>query len=195
MLAGIALIFMADLDYRTPTVYPGISSLDSKACGLFGVMIDGLTFARALHVLALVHWIGGVAMVTTIVLPRARVMADASAAVAAFEAFEGRFAAQARYSILLAGISGFYMLDRLQAWARLFDPTYWWLTLMVAVWTVFALMVFVLEPLVVHRLFHDYALRDKENAFALAINLHAVALVASGIAIAAGVLGAHGALP
>ena len=69
------------------------------------------------------------------------------------------------------------------------------LTLMVAVWTVFALMVFVLEPLVVHRLFHDYALRDKENAFALAINLHAVALVASGIAIAAGVLGAHGALP
>jgi uncharacterized membrane protein len=158
-------------------------------------MIDGLTFARALHVLALVHWIGGVAMVTTIVLPRAKVMADASAAVAAFEAFEGRFAAQARYSILLAGISGFYMLDRLQAWARLFDSTYWWLTLMVAVWTVFALMVFVLEPLVVHRLFHDYALRDKENAFALAINLHAMALVASGVAIAAGVLGAHGALP
>jgi hypothetical protein len=60
---------------------------------------------------------------------------------------------------------------------------------MVAVWAVFALMVFVLEPLVVHRLFHDYALRDKERAFTLAIRLHAVALTISGVAIMAGVLG------
>ena len=56
-------------------------------------------------------------------------------------------------------------------------------------------MVFVLEPLVVHRLFHDYALRDKERAFALAIRLHAAALAVSAVAIAVGVLGAHGALP
>jgi hypothetical protein len=46
----------------------------------------------------------------------------------------------------------------------------------------------------VHRLFHDYALRDKDRAFALAIRLHAVALAVSCVAIAAGVLGAHGAL-
>jgi len=158
-------------------------------------MFDGLTLARALHVLALVHWIGGVAMVTSVVLPRAKAMGDPGAAIAVFEAFESRFAVQARYSILLAGISGFYMVHRLDAWARLLDPAYWWLILMVAVWAVFALMVFVLEPLVVHRLFHDYALRNKERAFALAINLHAVALAASGVAIVVGVLGAHGALP
>ena len=158
-------------------------------------MFDNLTLARALHVLALVHWIGGVAMVTSVVLPRAKAMGDPGAAIAVFEAFESRFAVQARYSILLAGISGFYMVHRLDAWARLLDPAYWWLILMVAVWTVFALMVFVLEPLVVHRLFHDYALRNKERAFALAINLHAVALAASGVAIVVGVLGAHGALP
>jgi uncharacterized membrane protein len=165
---------------------------------LFGfayMMIDDFALARALHVLALVHWIGGVAMVTTIVLPRARAVADAHAALAAFEAFEGRFAVQARFSILLAGLSGFYMLYKLQAWARLLDPAFWWLTLLVAIWAVFALMVFVLEPIFVHRLFHDYALRDKERAFALAIWLHAVALTVSGVAIAAGVLGAHGALP
>jgi uncharacterized membrane protein len=159
------------------------------------MMIDDLALARALHVLALVHWIGGVAMVTTIVLPRARGMADAGSAIAAFEAFEGRFAVQARYSILLAGLSGFYMLHRLQAWTRLLDPAFWWLMLMVGVWAAFALMVYVLEPLVVHRAFHDYALRNKDRAFALAINLHAVALVTAGIAIAAGVLGANGALP
>jgi hypothetical protein len=66
---------------------------------------------------------------------------------------------------------------------------------MLAVWVVFTLMVFVLEPLVVHRVFHDYALRNKESAFAWAIRLHAVALPVSGVAIAAGMLGAHGALP
>ena len=141
--------------------------------------IDDFALARAVHVLALVHWIGGVTMVTTIVLPRARALPDARAALAAFEAFERRFAAQVRFSILLAGLSGFYMLDKLQAWARLLDPAFWWLALMVAVWTVFALMVFVLEPLLVHRLFHDYALRDKDRAFALAIRLHAVALAVS----------------
>ena len=163
--------------------------------GSGSMRIDDFALARALHVVALVHWIGGVAMVTTIVLPRARALPDALAALRAFEAFEGRFAAQARYSILFAGLSGFYMLDKLQAWARLLDPTYWWLGLMVVVWAVFALMVYVLEPLIVHRLFYDYARRDKERAFALAIRLHAVALTISSVAIAAGVLGAHGALP
>jgi uncharacterized membrane protein len=141
-----------------------------------------------------VHWIGGVAMVTTIVLPRARAMADAHAALAAFDAFEGRFAAQARFPILLAGLSGFYMLNKLQVWARLLDPAFWWLILMVVVWAVFALIVFVLEPLFVHRLFHDYALRDKERAFTLAIRLHAAALTISSVAILAGVLGAQGVL-
>ena len=163
--------------------------------GSASMMIDDFAFARAVHVLALVHWIGGVAMVTTIVLPRARALPDAPAALTAFEAFEGRFAAQARFSILLAGLSGFYMLNKMQAWARLLDPTFWWLGLMVVVWVVFALMVFVLEPLIVHRLFHDYALRDKERAFTLAIRLHAVALTISGVAIAAGVLGTYSALP
>jgi uncharacterized membrane protein len=158
-------------------------------------MINDFAVARALHVLALVHWIGGVTMVTTIVLPRARALANAHAALAAFEAFEGPFAAQARFSILLAGLSGFYMLSKLRAWALLLDPAFWWLALMVVVWTVFALIVFVLEPLVVNRLFHDYVLRDKDRAFSLAIRLHAAALTISCVAIVAGVLGSQGALP
>ena len=118
-------------------------------------------------------------------------MPDAHTALTAFEAFEGRFATQVRVSILLAGLSGFYMLDKIQAWARLLESAFWWLGFMVAVWAVFALMVFVFGPLFVHRMFHDYAMRDKERAFALAIRLHAAALTVSGVAIAAGVLGAQ----
>jgi len=158
-------------------------------------MINDFAVARALHVLALVHWIGGVALVTTIVLPRARALANAHDALAAFKAFEGPFAAQARVSILLVGLSGFYMLIKLQAWTLLLDPAFWWLALMVVVWTAFALIVFVLEPLVVNRLFHDYALRNKDRAFSLAIQLHAAALTISCVAIMAGVLGSQGALP
>ena len=158
-------------------------------------MINEFAIARALHVLALVHWIGGVALVTTIVLPRARALANAHDALAAFKAFEGPFAAQARVSILLVGLSGFYMLIKLQAWTLLLDPAFWWLALMVVVWTAFVLIVFVLAPLVVNRLFHDYALRNKDRAFSLAIRLHAAALTISCVAIVAGVLGSQGALP
>jgi hypothetical protein len=52
------------------------------------LMINDFAVARAFHVMALVHWIGGVTMVTTIVLPRAGALADAHAALAAFQAFE-----------------------------------------------------------------------------------------------------------
>jgi hypothetical protein len=66
---------------------------------------------------------------------------------------------------------------------------------MVVVWLLFALMVYILEPLVMHRLFHDFALWEKHRAFALATRLHTVALCVSAFAIVAGVLGVHGGLP
>jgi uncharacterized membrane protein len=159
------------------------------------MMIDDVALARAIHVLAVVHWIGGVSVVMTIVLPRARALADAAQAIAAFESFERRFAAQARVSVLLAGLSGLYMLVKYDAWDRFGYVAFWWLDLMVAVWVVFALMIYVLEPLALHRLFHEFALRQKDRAFALALRLHAAALLISIIAIAAGIMGAHGGLP
>jgi uncharacterized membrane protein len=153
-----------------------------------------LALARAIHVLALVHWIGGVAIVTTIVLPAALKLPDALEAVAAFERFERRFAAQVRISIALVGLSGLYLLYAYDAWDRFEYLSFWWLHLMVAVWALFAVMVYVLEPLLIHRVFHEFALRDKKQAFAVAIYLHAAALIVSAVAIGAGVLGAHGGL-
>lgn len=159
------------------------------------MMIDDLALARTIHILALVHWIGGVAVVTTIVLPRVRELPNARDAIAAFEAFEQRFARQARLSILLAGLSGAYMLIKLDAWDHFQYASFWWMHLMVAVWVLFALMIYVLEPIVVHDLFHKFALEQKDRAFALATRFHAIALLVSGIAIGAGVLGAHGGFP
>ncbi len=156
--------------------------------------LDPLTLARAVHVLAIVHWIGGVSVVTTIVLPQARRMADPAAALQVFEAFERRFARQARISILLAGLSGLYMLHALDAWDRFRDASFWWLHLMVAVWLVFAVMIYALEPLFVHERFGRLTLAEPGRAFSLAIRLHAGALAVSALTIAAGVLGTHGAL-
>ena len=61
------------------------------------LMLDAVTIARAIHVLSIVHWIGGVSVVTTIVLPNAMRL-EAPQALAAFESFERRFARQARIS-------------------------------------------------------------------------------------------------
>jgi uncharacterized membrane protein len=153
-----------------------------------------LLLARAIHVVALVHWIGGVAFVTTIVLPSARKAPTAKQALALFQAFERRFAPQVRVSILLVGLSGAYMLNKLDAWQRLQSLSFWWLDLMIAVWIAFAIMVYVLEPLGIDRRFAEFALRDKDRAFAIMTHLHEVALIVSAVAVAAGILGAHGGL-
>jgi len=63
---------------KGPGAIPGApfaALTNSQYCWQFArLMINDFAVARALHVLALVHWIGGVAMVTTIVLPRARAL-------------------------------------------------------------------------------------------------------------------------
>ena len=58
-----------------------------------------VTIARALHVLAIVLWIGGVALVTTVLLPTLRRLPDPAQRIALFEAIEHRFGVQARFSI------------------------------------------------------------------------------------------------
>ena len=156
--------------------------------------MDDFTLARALHVLAVVHWIGGVAMVTLVILPGLRRSVEAARRLELFEAIEGRFAVQARVSTLLAGGSGFWMTWRLWAWDRFLDPHFWWMPAMVAVWAAFTVVLFVAEPLVLHRWFHERAGRDPEGTFRLVHRLHALLLTASLVTVAGAVLGSHGGM-
>ena len=128
------------------------------------VTFDWPTLARAVHVLAVVHWIGGLAIVTTIVLPAAKRMETPQEAFIAFDMFERRFAVQARWSVALAGASGGYMFGSSYEWHRLFELSHWWLQLMIVVWVLFALMLFVLEPLVLHEVFRRFALEHPKRA-------------------------------
>ena len=155
--------------------------------------MDSHVLARLVHVLAVVHKIGGVAMVTLVILPQLRSL-PAAERIATFERLEGGFGAQAKLSTLLAGLSGLWMVWLTDGWALFLLPAYWWLHLMVAVWAIFTLVLFVLEPLVLHRWFHARALRDAEGTFALVLRLHRVLLALSAIAVAGAVQGAHGGL-
>lgn len=155
--------------------------------------MDDLAIARALHVLAVVLWIGGVGLVTTVLLPALRRLPDPAAGAALFAAVERRFQKQARISVLVAGLSGLYMLARMDAWGRFGAVAYWWMDAMVLVWAIFALVLFVIEPLVLHRRTAPVAADPRARLLRLA-RVHWVLLALSLLTIAGAVAGSHGLL-
>ena len=148
--------------------------------------------ARFLHVVGVVLWIGGVAFVTAVLLPAVKRMREPAERVEFFERVESGFARQARVTTLLTGLSGFYLVHRLGAWSRFADTHYWWMHAMVLVWGVFTLMLFVLEPLWLHRWFQARAQRDPQGTFSLIARMHWVLLAVSLITIAGAAAGSHG---
>ncbi|MEQ1669835.1 MAG: hypothetical protein ABL893_03160 [Hyphomicrobium sp.] len=156
--------------------------------------MDDVTLARALHVLAILHWIGGVSLVTLVLLPGLSKSVPADQRLRLFETIEGHFGRQARVSTLLAGLSGLYMIWKLDAWGRFLLASYWWMHAMVLVWAIFTVVLFIAEPLFLHRWFHARAERDPEGTFRIVHRLHVALLTLSAVTTAAAVLGAHGAL-
>ncbi|MGO8834231.1 MAG: hypothetical protein ACLQE9_15630 [Roseiarcus sp.] len=153
--------------------------------------MDDIALARALHVLAVVHWIGGVAFVTLVVLPLAALRPSAQEGFALFEAVERRFAGQVRISIPLAGAAGLWMTWRMDLWERFADPRFWWMSAMLALWLVFALMVFVAEPLA-RRRFARRAQDDPAAVLRSVARLHFVLLALAALTVLGAVAGAHG---
>jgi uncharacterized membrane protein len=154
--------------------------------------MDAPGVARALHVLAVVLWIGGVAMVTTVLLPTVRRHANAGEQVELFERLESSFAAQARWTTLLAGATGFWLVWHYNLWSRFAEAGYWWMHAMVGVWLLFTLMLFVIEPLFLHRRLSERSRRDPSGTFALIQRSHWVLLVLSLITVFGAVAGSHG---
>jgi uncharacterized membrane protein len=153
-------------------------------------VIDDLTLARVFHVVAVTMWIGGVAFVTTAVMPAMRRLHAPDARLAAFHAFEGPFAVQARFWVLLAGASGLWMTWRGDMWMRFADRAFWWMDAMALLWLGFAIMLFVLEPLFLHRRMEHSA--SPAATFERMETMHRAALGLAVITIAAAVAGSHG---
>lgn len=148
--------------------------------------------ARVLHVLAVVLWIGGVGMVTTILLPSIRKSYPAAQRFAIFHTLEARFARQARFTTAIAGLTGFYMTWRLDAWGRFRSADFWWMHAMVLTWIVFTAMLFVIEPLFLERVLARRAASAPEATYRLVEWLHRLLLVASLLTVAGAVAGSIG---
>ncbi len=131
-------------------------------------------------------------MVTTVLLPSVRRFKSPEERVAFFERIEHRFAWQARVTTLAAGLSGFYLVQVMGAWHLYADLRFWWLHAMTLIWVVFSLMLFVLEPLVLHRWFRSRAIREPEKTFRRIQRMHWLLLVLSLITVAGAVAGSHG---
>lgn len=149
--------------------------------------------ARAVHVLGVVLWIGGVAMVTLVILPVAR-RYEGRSGFALFERIEERFAGHARWTTLLTGLSGLYLVESLDLWGRFTELRYWWMHAMVIVWAIFTLLIFVLEPAFLHARLAARARRDAPGTLRAIERGHWALLVLSLVTIAGAVAGSHGLL-
>jgi hypothetical protein len=119
-------------------------------------------------------------------------MADKEQRISLFEQLEHKFALHAKLATVTAGISGYYMLDFLNAWQRYQDIHFWWLHLMTLVWFIFTLVLFVLEPLFLHRWFSENAKKDSDKTFARLQQMHYLLLSLSLLAVFGAMAGSHG---
>lgn len=146
--------------------------------------------AIAVHMLAVIWWIGGLAFVTLVFLPALRHELDEDPH-ALLETIEQRFAPQARTALLLVGASGGYLLWRLGAWRWLALAQFWWLDAMIGYWVIFAALLFVIEPAGIL----DRALRQARSPSGAWRGMHALHLALLTLAvviIAAATAGSHG---
>jgi uncharacterized membrane protein len=148
--------------------------------------------ARALHVVGVVLWIGGVAFVTTTLIPSLREMPDADQRLPLFAQLEGKFAFQAKLVTLITGLTGFYMLEHMDAWDRYQQVQFWWIHLMTLIWFIFTIVLFVLEPLFLHRRFNQMATENSDKAFSLLHRMHKILLALSLVTVFVTVAGVHG---
>lgn len=158
-------------------------------------MINTFVFARALHILAVVFWIGGVALVTVVILPELKKSEKwPIRRMVLFKNFEKRFSLPVKFAVIITGASGLYMVEVLNYWSRIFDPNYWWLQAMIWLWLVFALVLFVVEPFLLKRILGPRLKKDPEKLYQLIGTVHWLLFILSMLVIGAAVAGSHGGI-
>ena len=153
-----------------------------------------LVFARVIHVISIVFWIGGVAFMTTVVTPALRRTPDPQQRWELFEKFENRFALQAKVVTVAVVLSGIIMNFLLNAWPRYLGISHWWMHMRSLVWLIFILILFVFEPLFLNLWFSEKARDNSEAAFSLLQRTHWLLLILSLLAIIGTVAGIRGFL-
>lgn len=125
--------------------------------------MNELTLARIIHLLGVVLWIGGVAMITTVLLPVTAKMHSVAEKIEFFEYIENRFT----------------------------ELRYWWMHAMVIVWLLFMLLLYVLEPLVLHRRVKNQVQHIPIKILTMIQRTHWVLLSLSLITVIGATAGSH----
>ena len=76
------------------------------------MMPDLFVLARVLHVSSIVGWIGGVWFVTFVIMPAITRSEPPALRMSAFHRIEQGFSRQAKFWVLLAGLTGFWMTEQ-----------------------------------------------------------------------------------
>ncbi len=141
--------------------------------------------ALAIHVLSIVIWIGGVAFVTLVTFPMILRVEKSLDQVLMFQGVEHRFAKIAKAMVILAGLSGFYLI-----YEKGLSFGVW---VMIFVWTFYASLLFGLEKLIFKRLFSAPSGKqlDTKKVFNILQGFHWFVLALSFMAIAAGIYEGH----
>ncbi|RJQ18087.1 MAG: hypothetical protein C4560_07880, partial [Nitrospiraceae bacterium] len=96
--------------------------------------------ALTIHVLSIIIWIGGVSFVTMITFPMIQRADSSLEQVMMFQGTEHRFVKIAKAMVILAGLSGLYLIKvkgmSFGAWIMIF------------VWTFYASLIFGLEKII-----------------------------------------------
>lgn len=153
--------------------------------------MDIFILARALHILGVVLWIGGVSFVTLVLIPAIMRLDSDENQYLFFEKIEHRFAWQAKISTLLTGVTGFYMIHELDVWSRFMSIEFWWMHAMVFVWLVFTVMLFILEPFFLHKVFREQSIKHPKTFMNKVYRLHLFLLSISLITIIGAMLATH----
>ncbi|MEF9425814.1 MAG: hypothetical protein L0956_01040 [Candidatus Mariimomonas ferrooxydans] len=138
-----------------------------------------------IHVLSVVIWIGGVAFVTLIIFPMIQRTNNSLEQVLMFQGVEHRFSRIAKVLVILAGLSGFYLI-----YEKGISFGIW---IMIIIWTIYASLLFFLEKRLFKRLFSqtpEKQISTEKIFFRLQV-FHWVILILGFSAIAAGIWTAH----
>lgn len=141
---------------------------------------------KTLHLIAVIIWIGGAFFVTFCVLPTLTSIDESQQSII-FHGLEKRFVWIARTCAIVTLFTGVGMINITNLWSSL--GKVWWWHPMIALWILFALILFILEPFVMRSFCHS---SGKMNLRRMKI-IHYLMIVFSFFAIALMILGQSGA--
>ncbi len=150
-----------------------------------------LKLSAALHVIGVVIWIGGVAFVTLVLFPMIHEMTDPMEKALLFQRVERRFARIVRVILVVVGLTGLYNLMAKGLYDLMPTAAGFWLDLMIAVFVVYALLIFGLEKALFKRVFKDVKNMNADQIFFRMTVFHWFVLGISLLAVGAGVVGTY----